>query len=174
MKTEPTPEAPARSAGRRQVDHRRRLLDRLLTPIIVCLIVLGVIDTVLSVAVFSQQGRTNTAALTAKNAATKARAAAADLAAQQRRTASAIHGSCERLQIARDDLNAVSGLIYGTAVRFHLPPLTRVRYLPPTDCAAAVLRPATYRPPLPVPFRAIARCYDPVRHPRPTLPCPTR
>lgn len=45
------------------------------------------------------------------------------------------------------------------------------RYGPPTNCDVASKDP-TYRFPRPIPFEAVADCYDPKTNPRPEKPCP--
>lgn len=95
----------------------------------------------------------------------------------------AVFGSCERLQLVRDDVNVISSAVYRVLVmaqraanseqsRVLFESITRSAiYLPPTDCAAAVRHADTYRPPRPVPFSTVAQCFNPGNL-RPDPGCP--
>jgi cell division protein FtsL len=87
----------------------------------------------------------------------------------------AVRGACVRLQLVRDDVNRVNAAVYRIltlprpAGSAPVPPISRkvARQAPETNCTQAVEHPNDYRPPAPMPFRRVAKCFDPVMNPRP-------
>lgn len=162
-----------RAPGRRRID---KVFERILPVVIAFMFVLIIIVGVLSVAGLK-------ATSTIKASQKTADAARAQSQRNTDRLNAAILGSCQRLQLVRDDLNKQASAQYrtlGLVVRTTPPGVFRdlfkeivrsTEYLPPTDCDRAVRQPQSYRPPAPVPFALVAPCFT-VGNPRVPVPCP--